>query len=551
VPKPKMAVKLRGQTLTNAGFCGPCQAEEIQAAVAAIRVRERTHVPALDGPVTLAATTIEMPPPPEPAVIDEADAEPVERAPDDGTIARWSGVLAVEGELTGDGRLIEIGALHWGQLPIPLRWDMEDDGEHKGAVVVGLIEVIERQPDGKIWGQGFIDLVGENGWNAARLMERKMLRGISIDPDDVDFEIRLARELYDQYMGTPIEIVPDVADPTDPLESVEPQIEIDPEGRVTVAKMNSDDEVMVMTDARIRAATLVDTPAFVDSMVNLDGPLVARPSTDVGVTAEPGPESDFYAAETVALAASAAPIRPPAAWFANPNLSKPTPFTVTADGRVFGHIALWGTCHTSFSKCVTPPFSKTNYAWFRTGVLLADDGTEVAVGRITLDTGHAGMRVGAAAAVSHYDNTGFAACDVAAGEDTHGIWVAGAVRPGITDEQLRVLRSSPLSGDWRRVGGGMELMAVLAVNMPGFPVPRALVASGRTEALTLPVWHDEADPLLEQITEAMMKPLPLDEVEVQEMRALVASAKSQRADEAARLARSVEARELARALGGR
>ena len=36
--------------------------------------------------------------------------------------------------------------------------------------------------------------------------------------------------------------------------------------------------------------------------------------------------------------------------------------------------------------------------------------------------------------------------------------------------------SSPVSGDWRRIGGSLEMIAVCAVNTPGFPIPRARVA---------------------------------------------------------------------------
>jgi hypothetical protein len=49
----------------------------------------------------------------------------------------------------------------------------------------------------------------------------------------------------------------------------------------------------------------------------------------------------------------------------------------------------------------------------------------------------------------------------------------------VTAEQLAVLRAGALSGDWRRIGGNLELIAALAVTTPGFPIAReALVASG-------------------------------------------------------------------------
>lgn len=169
-------------------------------------------------------------------------------------------------------------------------------------------------------------------------------------------------------------------------------------------------------------------------------------------------------------------------WFDDPQLDSPTPLTVTAEGRIFGHLATWGTCHIGFNGvCVTPPTSDAEYGFFHTGSLL-----DQAVGHITLGTGHAGLSESAELAAAHYDNTGTCVADIRAGEDEHGIWVAGAARP---DADLDALRAASLSGDWRRINGALELVAALAVNVPGFPIPRtqaslaaagqlALVASG-------------------------------------------------------------------------
>ena len=46
-----------------------------------------------------------------------------------------------------------------------------------------------------------------------------------------------------------------------------------------------------------------------------------------------------------ALIAAAAPVAPPASWFDQPKFSGPTPLTITPEGRVYGHAALWGTWH--------------------------------------------------------------------------------------------------------------------------------------------------------------------------------------------------------------
>lgn len=188
------------------------------------------------------------------------------------------------------------------------------------------------------------------------------------------------------------------------------------------------------------------------------------------------------------LTASAAPgllDRPPAEWFANPNLDAPTPLTITDDGRVFGHLAAWGTCHTGIGdSCVTAPKSRTGYAYFHTGEAVTADGRRIPVGRLTYGGGHARHHLGYAAAAEHYDSTSAVGAYVRAGEDAHGIWVAGAMAPTATDSAYATMRAAPLSGDWRRVAGNLELVAALHVNTPGFPVPRAVMASGVPQALT-------------------------------------------------------------------
>lgn len=183
------------------------------------------------------------------------------------------------------------------------------------------------------------------------------------------------------------------------------------------------------------------------------------------------------------LTAAGIPVKPPAKWFANPNLSQVSPLTITADGQVYGHIAAWHTSHIGMAGGIKPPRSKSNYAFFRTGVVETAEGEFVDVGQITLAGGHASLEASAQSAVAHYDDTKSAIMDVAAGEDRYGIWVAGALRPNVTDEQIRTIRASSVSGDWRPINGRLELVAVCSVNCPGFPIPRARVASGTPIAL--------------------------------------------------------------------
>ena len=406
--------------------------------------------------------------------------EPAAESTPDG---RWEGVIAREGEMTGDGRLIEDGALRWDGLPIPLRVAFKDVGGHDGAEVCGRIETVERRDGGDIYATGTFDLGSAVGTEAFRQVSEQMSNGVSIDTDDVTFRIMAKADMPEA----------DVADSGD---------EADPEGRVKVAAMSSSDELTVIESARLRAATLVAVPALATARVYAAG---QAPSTSEPAERDENVDSEEKMARSAdadplsrdSLTAAAIPTAPPEAWFKDPAMTGPTALVVEDDGRVYGHIAAWGTCHIGqVGKCVEPPTSPSNYAYFRTGALQTAEGTSVAVGHLTMGTGHAGPRDSANAAAEHYDNTGTVFADVAAGEDAYGIWVAGSLRPGITAEQVRVARSAPISGDWRTIRGSLELVGALAVNVPGFPVPRpqGLLASGEVKSLQASgvVAHDDS-----------------------------------------------------------
>jgi hypothetical protein len=191
------------------------------------------------------------------------------------------------------------------------------------------------------------------------------------------------------------------------------------------------------------------------------------------------------------VATLAAPIAPPESWFFEPEHDGPTPMTITPEGKVYGHLATWDVCHLAMpngvNECVTAPRSDSDYSMFHLGTVRTAEGKDVSVGRISMNTGHAGDNWNPRRALAHYENTGMAAADVHAINGEHGIWFSGALRPDATPTQIRALRASPLSGDWRRnpATGSMELVMALAVNQPGFavPHPKGLVASGALQSL--------------------------------------------------------------------
>lgn len=228
---------------------------------------------------------------------------------------------------------------------------------------------------------------------------------------------------------------------------------------VVEAYGDDEDELLRVTSATVMAATLVAKPAFENVGIQLTG---TKGDSDAG---------GLVASATVLTLSQYS-----ATAFEDPKLDGPTPVGVADDGRVWGHLALWDSCHIGMpGRCVQPPHSSTGYASFHQSTAHTDDGP-IAVGRLTVGGGHANARDGVRAAAEHYDQTGATWAMVRAGEDEYGIWVAGQVHPDASEAQIRAGASAPLSGDWRRVGGNLELVAALSVSTPGFPVRREYTA---------------------------------------------------------------------------
>lgn len=371
-----------------------------------------------------------------------------------------------EEALTGDNRKFEGGAVDLRNLPLPLVWQIFSDAGHTGSVIVGRIDHLERIDEGIGNAVGVFD-TGPYGREAERLVRNRMLNWVSADLDMFEASVKADEEMEEIKSLADADDV-DLADIVEKLEKPKD-------------KKIKNDEVTV-TKGRIMGVTLVAMPAFQECIIMLDEedsyPEIEFGEDDVYEEVLDDPES-----LSAALVAAGAPVIPPRDWFDNPRLTAPSPINVTDDGKVFGHIALWNVNHIGLPGNTKPPRSRSNYAFFRTGVIRTDSGDDVPVGQLTLAGGHAPLHASAADAVKHYDDTASAMADVSAGEDSFGIWVSGALRPDATPEQVRALRASAPSGDWRPINNRLELVAVCQVNVPGFPVARACVAGGALTAL--------------------------------------------------------------------
>jgi hypothetical protein len=444
------------------------------------------------------------------------------------------GVLAPEGTPSGDRRQFGAGSLRSRPLPLPLSYQRVNMDGHDGSVRVGTIERAWRKGSLVLGAGHLLTSIPEVDEVISVMAESGGRMGVSVDADDVEVEMtapdgsaiddpELAVEIMTsvptaRIAGATLCHIPafheafialgDVPDEYAPAEGEDLAIESRAQRSVAAAVKTEDGPGWLTHPAdtdRLRdywthgkgAAKIgwgtpgdfnrcrANLAKYVKPMY-LSGYCANRHydalgfwpgdharKHSLGVTASGEPDGPF-----ITLVADATE-RPNGDWFTDPLLTGPSPIVVTEDGRIFCHLATWGTCHIGISDvCITPPSSPTDYSFFRTGTVLTTTG-EVPVGQITMGTGHANLQLNASRTVAHYDNTGTVVADVAAGEDEYGIWISGAVRASATPEQIAALRGSALSGDWRTIRGHLELVAALAVNVPGFPIPRiGLAASG-------------------------------------------------------------------------
>jgi 2'-5' RNA ligase len=472
---------------------------------------------------------------------------PVVGKPDaNGKVPAFFPCLAIEGMETADGRFIEVGALELRTPPLTLWAQTTNTGQggHSGAVVTGRLdeawkipgpEFISRQtgkalPEGTYVWQARGEVNGDT--EAGQMFVDKYLRGNSIDLsevtayDDIQFEddgtekhrVVVEKGFISASTLCAIPAFPDAFAEIEgeeggysaPLEELGEEFPKTLEGLADFLRSKGIQPVVAsvsipeLGDACSECLASGEELGTLPPALRKKADAKKKAADDAEDAKDGGADEDTEGddgkpaflkrkigaakgGKASAKTASAGRSLPPLEWFTDPGLSEPTPLQIDPDtGRVFGHIATWGTCHIGVSRrCTPPPKSPSDYAYFNVGALRAlDDAGEVrtvGVGHLTMNTGHASLSASLADTLAHYDNTGTVAADLAAGEDAHGIWVAGRLRPELSETQVHALMASAPSGDWRPVDGKLDLAAVLAVNVPGYPVPRARVASGAGE----------------------------------------------------------------------
>lgn len=385
-----------------------------------------------------------------------------------------TGILCVEGIMSGDGRMIAEGATVWRSLPVPLAFVDKITSAHQEGQFVGWIHEIWRE-GAAIWGN--ITLVDNEYADNLRkyLADPKGAGrfGVSVDMDDVT-------AVYADAAGAVL----------DPMEAQD-------------AYYAGDAVVEMYTSSRITGATCVMHPAFQEANVWL----ITTVEPDPAIVASGGPvplrlstyRSDSlrpYGEDMTAIVASAGVVEvpaPPKDLFMLRPMERPEPFSVGAplpDGTIpcYGLLAQDGSCHIgSGRRCVSVPPSADFRSFYTGKKTLTREGDLLPTGPIVMDTVHPDLFMQASDAQAFYAHTGSAVADVRLYRNEWGIVAAGVVSPDATPSQIRRLRASDVSPDWRPIvdeTGRKEhkVVAVLAVNASGFLVEGIAASAGRMRA---------------------------------------------------------------------
>jgi hypothetical protein len=167
------------------------------------------------------------------------------------------------------------------------------------------------------------------------------------------------------------------------------------------------------------------------------------------------------------------------------------PFT-----RVYGHIGSWSSCNRGHrGVCVPPPRSRSGYKEFHLGELRTTEGP-IKAGKIVMGEGHADVNGTPRVVRAFYDATSKEFAYGRVVDDEFGPFFSGVLAPDVTAVDATRFMMSPPSGHWTN----FELMAILAVNVPGHVVPRAHIIDGQmANMVAAGQWFDEPADDLGQI----------------------------------------------------
>ena len=333
--------------------------------------------------------------------------------------------LAMMDVQTGDGRLLDSAGRGTRDLPLTIYAQFVNDMGHGSAVIVGALHEVTFE-DGVASGSGWL-LDDVNGRQLVTYIKTGSLTGNSVDLA----EVRAAYEWDDA----------------------------------------TDDILIRFTEWKLAATTFVGKPAFGTARGELleDEDLVASWMAETDPLVVDLPLSMNILLHEDEITADAAS-KPPWELFHVAETDEPTKLFVDEETEggwipVFGHLALWDSCHDGIEgRCTRVPRPDDNYASYNKPGVMTSKGM-VGTGPIFLKGGHKQPKNGDY--VDAYGDTENAWADVRIIAGRLGPWLSGYVRPGADSSAVLAARASRISGHWK----GARLKAIVSVNAEGFDVP--------------------------------------------------------------------------------
>lgn len=369
---------------------------------------------------------------------------------------KWRSPITVQGIESADGRLFNL--FEYPNLPSPTRWMPADYGGHDGAVSTGVMT--RTWLDGSIWwGEGEYLDDNPNAERAVQLADAGA-QFWSVDPGGPL-----------EYRFVILDANGDEVAPKDVMRAYDDIYYGDDEDGKKQDWLDTLRELIVFDLYTVGAVTQLDIPCFPEARVALvdapaePAPAAARAEVPEGARNVTPDLDGQLRARRLLRRLAAGPATRPAGWYQRQaNLTRYTPYSISDEGQITGHIAGWNSCHRGFTqRCIKPPY-QTDFADFHTGWAALDDGSRMRVGVITHVEGH--LRT-----IAEYTRCAEdPACQLGSARlyaDKWGIQISGSVHPDVPAAQVtRALAGAP-SGDWRGIPGGERLFGLAIVNTPG------------------------------------------------------------------------------------
>ena len=340
-------------------------------------------------------------------------------------------VAVVEDELARDGdfnRVIAAGAIRFDSTPIPLLY------AHDSDQVIGRVDSFYQLSEA-----------------SQEIKERVMLESMGAASADMS-KVWIAEGYFS-------------ADATEHVDLVEKRMSRGVSVGAGQADYEETDDAFMFTDFQVVELSVTALPAIGSAVIWMaDTEFVEIPEREQSLTM-------FGAAKN----SLNIPVRPPSSWFDLPDFEWGEFDNVDVlhadnNGRFIGYLGFHGVPHGSFKgKKVYMPKEKS-HDFFHLKSVTCEDGTKVLTGTITFDTEHSAKGSTPEQIKKHFEKTGWVAADVRIIDDGKGYLAVGALRPEITENQIREINGSCLSGEWEPEPGKTEnrLRAIAAVNIPAF-----------------------------------------------------------------------------------